>query len=159
VLLAAFVATMFVTWPQSLGGRVAYVMVSGTSMEPSMREGDLVVVRSSAGYRVGDIVAYQVPNGEVGAGMTVLHRIVGGDARAGFIMRGDGNSFDDSWRPRSAEIVGAQVARVPRVGTLVGRLRGPLPLALFAAGLAALASGGVKVGVPRRRRADASVPA
>lgn len=146
---AVVVAGLVVIWPQSLGGRIAYVKVSGHSMEPTLHLGDLVAIRSQSDFHRGDVVAYHVPAHRVGAGAIVIHRIVGGDARHGFTTRGDNNSYDDPWRPRPAQIVGARWVRIPGVADLFGRLRGPLPVAAFAALVAMLAA--AELLGPRRR--------
>jgi signal peptidase len=148
----AFVAVLVITWPQTLGGKVAYVKVSGHSMETTLHLGDLVVVRAHAAYHVGDVVAYHVPHGQVGAGVLVIHRIVGGDAHKGFVTRGDNNHYDDPWRPRPAEIVGARWVRLPGIADLFARLRGPLPLAAFAALLTMLGAAEACKGGGRRSR-------
>jgi signal peptidase I len=133
-------AVLFVTWPQPLGGRVAYIMVSGHSMEPTLHLGDLAVIRADSSYHVGEIIAYRVPNGQVGAGVTVIHRIVGGNPQTGFITRGDNNHYDDPWHHHPTEIVGARWALIPGAANALSRLRGPLPLAAFAALLTILAA-------------------
>lgn len=124
---------MALLWPASLGGKVHYVMVSGTSMEPRMYTGDLVLVREQASYQVGDAVAYEVPAGEVGAGSVVIHRIAGGDAASGFRTQGDNRDTPDVWQPTEADILGKRQVLVPQAGSLVARLRDPLPLAVLAA--------------------------
>src|ERR1700704_1422132 len=124
---AALVGLLLVTWPQSLGGRVAYIKVSGHSMEPTMHFGDLVVIRANSNYHVGEIIAYRVPPGEVGAGVTVIHRIVGGNPHTGYLTRGDNNHYNDPWHPHLTNIVGVRWALVPRAANLFSRLRGPLP--------------------------------
>ncbi|HEX9505109.1 MAG TPA: hypothetical protein VGA62_03790, partial [Acidimicrobiia bacterium] len=111
--------------------------------------------RAESGYHVGEVIAYRVPPGGVGAGATVIHRIVGGDARTGFVTRGDHNHYDDPWRPRNAQIVGARWARIPGVASIFARLRGPLPLAAFAALLTVLAA--AELLQPHRRPRRGSV--
>src|SRR5256714_10851563 len=81
--------------PQSLGGNAGYVLVSGQSMEPRYHTGDLVLVEKQAGYHPGQVVAYRVPKGDAMAGAQVIHRIVGGDAKHGVIVRGDNRSAAD----------------------------------------------------------------
>ena len=110
----AFVAAVIVVWavtlrPQALGGPAIFVAVRGSSMLPTYEHGDLVVVQSAAGYKVGEVVAYRVPAGEVGEGRVVIHRIVAGDATSGFTLQGDNNSAPDPWHPRQAEMVGVAV--------------------------------------------------
>lgn len=147
---ALCVLVALVLWPQTLGGRVAYVMVSGQSMEPTMHAHDVAMVVRRGGYEIGDVIAFRVPEGEVGEGSEVIHRIVGGSARAGYITRGDNNDYDDPWQPTERDIVGERIATLPQAGSLFARLQGPLPLAAFAAVVAVMAA------VPSRSRGSIS---
>jgi signal peptidase len=122
--------------PQYLGGAAAYVLVSGTSMEPTYTGGDLVVALRRDEYELGDVIVYRVPEGEVGAGHHVIHRIIGGSERSGFVTRGDNRTGIDLWRPTSREIVGAVWFGVPRGGVAVAWLRAPIVLGTAAALLA-----------------------
>jgi signal peptidase len=135
----AFAATVFLMLPQQLGGRDTYVIVSGHSMEPTMHNGDLAVIRTESEYHVGDVIAYRVPGHAFDSGAVVIHRIVGGTARTGFTTRGDNNGYNDPWHPRPQDAWGARVARVPSVGVVFSHLRGPAPLAAFAALMAVVA--------------------
>lgn len=119
-------------WPSSLGGDVDYVLVSGTSMEPGLHTGDLVVVRQTADHQVGDTVAFRIPEGEVGAGSVVIHRITGGD-RDGWRTQGDNRDLADPWSPTDADVVGERWMMVPGLGAAFARLRDPLPLGILAA--------------------------
>ena len=136
--------------PQYLGGSAGYIMVSGTSMEPRMHTGDIVVVQRRASYRVGEIVAYRVPAGEPASGRVVIHRIRGGSARSGYVMRGDNRSSDDLWRPRPRDIVGAAQVHIPGAGRAAGAVLSPLGLGLIC-GIATVVLL-LPVRVPRRRR-------
>lgn len=81
MLCAAAFVGLVVVWaiflrPQFLGGPAAYVMISGSSMEPAMRTGDVVMVHRQATYRTGDVVAYpDTPGrGRSGPGRDPSHR-------------------------------------------------------------------------------------
>jgi signal peptidase I len=126
VLLAAFVAWLLYLRPAPLGGPATFVIVSGTSMEPRLHDGDLVVVRRQDSYSPGDVVAFRVPEGEPGAGAMVIHRIVGGSARSGFRMQGDNKALADLWRPHDSDIVGRPWLAIPRAGRVVTTLGSPL---------------------------------
>lgn len=136
----ALVAVVMVVWaftlrPQALGGPAVFVAVRGSSMLPTYEHGDLVVVQSAATYKVGDVVAYRVPAGEVGAGRVVIHRIVGGDATIGFTLQGDNNSAPDPWRPKEADMVGISTFRLSNAGRLVTLVQQPVILAGLASAI------------------------
>ncbi len=137
VATVAFVAAWAATLrPQILGGPAAYVIVSGKSMEPRLHTGDFVVLVKERSYKVGDVIAYTVPKGETGEGAFVIHRIVGGSARSGYVTQGDNRRGRDLWRPTPEETLGKMRLAVPRVGLALAFVRTPLGLALVG-GLAA----------------------
>jgi signal peptidase I len=119
--------------PVRLGGPATFVVVQGVSMEPTYHTGDLVIAHRQASYAVGDVIAYRVPNGDVGAGLTVVHRITGGSAAAGFVTQGDNNPAPDDWRPTLADVQGKAWAVAPQGGALLTFLRAPIPLAALGA--------------------------
>jgi signal peptidase I len=136
---AVLVATLSVAWaftlrPASLGGPAQYVLVKGVSMLPTFETGDLVLTRPADGYGIGDVVAYRVPEGDVGAGAVVIHRIIGGSATAGYVIQGDNNDDVDEWRPTNDDILGKAWIHAPGVGRALTFLRAPVPLASLAAG-------------------------
>jgi signal peptidase len=120
--LALFVVVglaLLVAWatlaPASLGGGSRYGAVVGTSMEPSLSPGDLIVVRPGT-YRVGEIVAYRA------GGRLVVHRVVEADDGR-FVLRGDANGTVDPLRPTAAQVLGKVRIRVPWLGVPFGFLR------------------------------------
>ena len=119
--------------PEFLGGSMDYIIVGGRSMLPTLHGGDLVVVQREQVYRVGDVVAYHIPDG-VFQGRRIIHRIVGGDPVNGFVLRGDNNANDDIWYPRQANIEGKLWVRVPGAGQLVAFARSPAVLAAMVGG-------------------------
>lgn len=137
-VLAAIVTCALLVWPGFLHGGAAYVIVSGNSMDPTLHGGDLVLTVRRSGYDVGDVVAYRIPKGQPGAGVLVIHRIVGGSASSGYIMQGDNRAGRDPWRPRSQDVVGAQGLTVPRLGLALVYLRTPIGLASLAGIVTAL---------------------
>jgi signal peptidase I len=131
--IAAIVFWAMFLRPQSLGGPAAYVLVSGKSMLPRYHTGDLVLVEHQSRYHVGQVIAYHVPKGDAMAGAQVIHRIIGGDAKHGFVVQGDNRTAPDVWRPKPADIVGVKAMRFPNAVVLLQYLRSPLLLALMAA--------------------------
>jgi signal peptidase len=131
--LGALVATcLWFGLPQGLGGRADWVLVSGTSMLPHYHTGDLVLVEHQTGYHVGEVVAYRVPQGQVGGGHVVIHRIIGGDGRTGWRLKGDNRTAPDLWYPTDHDVVGAEQLRIPHAWAVLRVFHTPVLLALFA---------------------------
>ena len=152
----AFMLLVVVAWfvmlrPTSLGGPTTYVIVSGSSMQPTLHSGDLVIAFEHESYSVGDVVVYRVPGAEAGAGTNIVHRIVGGNPRTGFLVKGDSREGPDNWKPTAKEILGEMEVSVPSAGSGLVFLRTPAGMALLA-GLTTLL---IALGVSQRPGAEA----
>jgi signal peptidase I len=143
--------------PTALGGRTAYVVVSGPSMEPTLRDDDLVVVRERSSYAIGDVIAFRVP--DIGPEGEVIHRIVGGSAEEGFVTRGDNREVDDNWRVYPEDILGRRLARIPRVGAVLDWLAEPMVLGLMVGAALATLYWAFRLHRERERRATAPASA
>lgn len=120
-------------WPVQLGGNLGLVVVAGHSMDGTYRSGDLLLTWPKAHYEVRDIVVYRIPDGEPASGLRVVHRIVGGDARTGFVTKGDNRKTTDIWHPRPNDIDGSPFMVLPIGGLVLRWLLNPLALALMCA--------------------------
>jgi signal peptidase I len=133
LLVAA--AWMVAFRPQALGGPARYLVIRGDSMVPTYATGDFIVLHTQPTYQIGDIVAYSVPKGEIGAGLLVIHRIIGGDPVHGFTVKGDNNPALDPWRPRPQDIAGSAWVLIPGVGQAIVAIRSPITVAALAAAI------------------------
>lgn len=96
--------------PSSLGGRATMVVVHGSSMEPLLHGGDVVVVHQQDDYRVGDLVVFLTEErGEV------IHRLVE-HTPTGWLTRGDNRPSNDLWTVPDGAILGKQWLTIPVVG-------------------------------------------
>ena len=121
--------------PTSLGGPATYVVIRGDSMLPGYHSGDLVVLHAGTAYGPGDVIGYRVPEGEVGAGHVVVHRIVAGDGVQGYTVEGDNNPAPDPWRPRVADVAGGAWLLVPGLGRVITVAHQPVVAGALAASL------------------------
>lgn len=135
--------------PTVLGGPASYVWVSGTSMLPTLVSGDFVFLQASDDYKTGEIVAYRVPKGDPGAGALVIHRIAGGNAEDGFVMKGDNKKAPDAWRPKAGDVLGHLSVSIPGVGAYIAAIRNPAVFAPLAAGITVFL---ILLGGPRSSR-------
>lgn len=137
ILLVLAVAWSVTLRPTQLGGPTTMIVVAGDSMEPTLSDGDLVVLREKDGYDVGGVVTFPVPEGEAGAGTLVIHRIVGREGD-GFVLRGDNRDRVDEWRPSDADIKGELWVHVPQGGDRLMAILQPPLLAALAGGAATM---------------------
>ena len=126
VIVIFLVGWFFYLRPTVLAGPASYVIVSGVSMEPTLIDGDLVVLRRQPEYGVGDVVAFQTDGGNV------IHRIVDREGKK-FIMQGDNKTNIDPWTPQAGDILGKLWLYIPQAGELIEKLHEPLWLAVFIA--------------------------
>ena len=147
--LLVFVVTAWIIFaPLQLGGQAAYVIVNGNSMEPGFHLGDLVIVHEVLDYQVGDIVVYRSEQLK----SFVFHRIIGKNLDF-FTLRGDNNSWTDSYQPTRKEIVGKLWIHIPRVGKLVQWLRHPINFALMAGAAGGILAAAVLMSRSKRGKA------
>jgi len=126
LILALSLAAIWIAFaPARLGGKVAYVIVNGISMEPGYHLGDLTIMRKAATYEVGDVVTYR--DAEMKA--FVIHRIIGVDQDQ-YVLQGDNNSWIDAYRPTNEEIIGRLWIYIPKLGKMFKWLHAPLNMAL-----------------------------
>lgn len=137
-----------------LSGHGLFV-VTGSSMEPSVPRGALVIVRPTvpATLVVGDIVTYHL------RGQAVTHRIAAidefGDARA-FRTKGDANAAPDPEPVAFDDRAGLLVAQVPLAGWILGLVHAygrPLAVALALAVAVAVLRERLALPLPRPFRA------
>jgi signal peptidase I len=145
--LAAAGAAWFFLAPGPLGGSTSYVVTQGDSMQPRFSSGDLVLLRDSSGYRVGDIAAYRSQKLHT----IVLHRIVAIDGGR-YVFKGDHNSWRDPEHPTRSQLVGTLWLRVPGFGGALKRAGTPPVVAMLIGIAALLLLGGTGVARRRRRR-------
>ncbi|KSW29447.1 hypothetical protein ATM99_07935 [Cellulomonas sp. B6] len=116
----ALAVAVLLLWPTNLGGCTSFTLVSGHSMEPTYRTGDIVVARCGV-PRVGDVVIYRPAALE---GARIIHRVIGGDP-GGWQLQGDNNDQADPFTPTQDEVVGVELLHVPRVGLAIGWAANP----------------------------------
>jgi hypothetical protein len=117
-LLGTISVLMVVLVIAQLTGVLVLRNVATGSMRPGIRPGDIEVTVSPSFFHVhkGQIAIYQAksPSGQIIG--PVGHRIVGGDGRSGWIMKGDANPHADTQHPTTSQLQGIVVAVLPRVG-------------------------------------------
>lgn len=108
--------------PMPFGHGVA-VVLSG-SMEPELSVDDLVVVKKTNDYQIGDVVVYQTYNEDYRSYSLTIHRIISIDGDT-VITKGDANNGED--QPITMDdIKGELLFAVPFAGTVADMFRSPI---------------------------------
>jgi signal peptidase I len=130
LLSALFVigAAWWLVAPPALAGSTSFATIDGTSMLPNLHRDDLVALRESSSYRVGDVVAYRSALLQ----RIVLHRIVAIDNGL-YTFKGDNNAFLDPEHPTEAQLVGKLFVRIPVAGRVVPIMHVPWIVGVLAA--------------------------
>ena len=114
----AFAITMLLFSAFSFSGNVKARIVLTGSMAPAISTGDIIITTpiTRKAPKVGDVIAYDAKrfNGEKVA--IFSHRIIGGDIKSGFIVKGDANKSPDPQKPTSQDILGVVIFVIPVIG-------------------------------------------
>jgi len=143
-LAVVAMAWWFTLAPSSIGGPASYIIVVGTSMEPGLSSGDLVVTRAQRTYGTGDVLAFAVDGGQV------IHRALTQDATGSWTTQGDNRATPDGWQVADDAILGAQWFTVEGFAAPSSIVR----LWWFAPATAALTAFLLLLPSPRRRRPE-----
>lgn len=92
---------------------LAYLTVTSGSMNGTIEQGDVIVVKKTDDYSIGDVVTYVEREGNA----PVTHRIVNYGAADGmFITKGDANLSQDLSEISVEQIAGEVVFVIPKMG-------------------------------------------
>ena len=122
-------------------GYGASVVLTG-SMEPVISANDMIVVKETTEYGVGDIIVYRTGR------MSVVHRVIGLDGDR-VITQGDANNAADEPFDRSA-VIGRVIAVVPGVGRVIRLIRTPAGIVVLVALVVLLMEGSFR----KKKEAD-----
>lgn len=136
--------------------------VDGTSMYPTLKGGDLVVIQpvSTNDVHIGDIIVYSPPCSD--EEFSVIHRVVGVTPDGGFLTQGDNNPLPDQYSGiagtpiNQACLVGKVVFVVPYVETLASLPYGVNYLLAFLIFLVIIVSEFWRRQAPERGQSDAN---
>jgi len=112
-------ATVLLTFSVfSFSGAVKARVVLTASMVPTINPGDIIITvpTSTIAPKVGRIVAYVGRRFDGTAVGVFSHRIIGGDAQKGFIVKGDHNPSPDTQHPKIPDITGVVIFIIPIIG-------------------------------------------
>lgn len=132
------------------------MVVSSGSMIPTLNVGDIIIVRGvdHKDIAVGTIIVFHSPRDYE---MPIVHRVVGvlnENGQLYFSTKGDNNPFQDNWKVPASYLIGVYVLKIPYVGLVSLRLRGPLGVTLIVLLVVVIIA--LEYSESRRRKAGAS---
>ena len=107
-------------FPMILG--YGYAVVASGSMEPTLSQGDLVIVHEETDYEKDDVITFI----QEGDNRTTTHRVIEREAKQ-FITQGDANNAEDQLIV-DEQIFGKVVVTLPLIGYIIQFVRTPAGL-------------------------------
>ena len=104
-----------------MAGVKTFIVQSG-SMEPAIKTGGVVVVKSMDTYKVGDVITFG-PRSKTKSPTT--HRIIEVKEDGNFVTRGDANNAEDMRTVSRYEVIGKVLFSVPYIGYAVATAQKP----------------------------------
>jgi len=99
----------------SFGGYSSLFVATG-SMNGTINEGDLIIIKDTDEYKIGDIITFIKP----GETIPTTHRIINFDSEGLFITKGDANDSKDKISVHEDEILGEVIYSSRSLGLFVG---------------------------------------
>ncbi len=105
----------------SFAGIAKARIVLTESMAPTINPGDIVLSLNPERLppNVGDVVTYTARRFDGSEVASFTHRVISGDAKTGFVMKGDNNPAPDTQKPTLADITGVVFYTIPFIGKLL----------------------------------------
>ena len=102
-------------------GMVSVFVVSGESMNPSIVNGDLLIVLCLPSQKLEscDIIAFRPHHGEEWQGAPIAHRIVAIDDVGHITTKGDNVKFADPYEIYPSDVIGRVVLVLPGAGAVM----------------------------------------
>ncbi len=105
ILLSVFVISYKFFFKDSTPFGVTILQVSSNSMVPVFKKGDFIIIKKQQTYNIGDIITYQVIDGN--NKYYVTHRIIEKyENESTYITKGDANNREDENKIYENEIRG-----------------------------------------------------
>jgi signal peptidase I len=119
-VLAAILVTFSVL--SSTGYVKARVVLTG-SMQPTISPGDIVITAPVTRIepKIDDVAAYQARRFDGAPVGVFTHRIIDGDGKTGWTLKGDNNPTPDIQQPKNNDILGVMIFVIPWLGNLLSK--------------------------------------
>jgi signal peptidase len=118
----------------SVAGRKVLTVLSG-SMEPTIRTGDVIIVRPMAMGELakeGDVITFRAKEEK---NILITHRVVGliraNEKPVAYVTKGDNNETEDLTPVPIDQVIGTYEWRVPFFGYIANFMRKPFGILLF----------------------------
>ncbi len=96
--------------------RYSPLVVLTGSMEPSLYPGDIVVIKESDSYSVGDVITYKVENYYVTHRIIDVYEINGSKS---YKTKGDNNNIEDEYSVSTKQVIGKQEFHIDKLGYVI----------------------------------------
>ncbi len=129
--LIALVALLLVFSAVPIPGNFRVMIVQSGSMEPAIKTGSVVVIKSASEYKIGDVITFGPYSKTKTPTTHRIYEIKGDCPNCTFVTKGDANNGPDQRDIRLSDIIGKVLLDVPYVGYAVATAKKPVGFALI----------------------------
>jgi len=107
--------------------------IASQSMYPTLKKGDLILIKRQKNYKSGDIITFSNPKG-IKKSDTITHRIIGITMEKGhkiYKTKGDANNGPDGWKVGEGNIIGITIYSFPILGYIISASKTPYGFVLL----------------------------
>lgn len=89
-----------------------FYVITSDSMNPNINSGDMIIVKKSKKYNIGDVITFK----DINENITITHRIIEIEKGDRYVTKGDSNYSKDESQVETKNIIGKVVKKIPGVG-------------------------------------------
>ena len=95
------------------------LMVATGSMSGTIEEGDLIIIKATGDYKIGEIVTFFQDGDTIPTTHRIINKEYDENGNVLWVTKGDANNSKDGRSISSDEIIGEWVMTIPYVGTFI----------------------------------------
>ncbi len=119
MIITSLIVILLIFLVQKEQGKVPYFftytsfIATGNSMNPTIKTGDLIIIKKEDTYQINDIIVFHNDENRV-----ITHRIYNKTNEL-YNTKGDNNQFIDGYQVNSQDIYGKMIGKINNVGSLI----------------------------------------
>jgi len=131
IVFIFFIAILLIVSVFPIPGNYKVMVVQSGSMEPTIKQGSVVVIKPTGNYKIGDIITFGPYNKTKPPTTHRIYDIKVIDGKPIYITKGDANNAPDQQEVTQKDILGKAIFKIPFIGYAVAFAKKPWGFAII----------------------------